>query len=73
MSNMAEIECTAKKWGNSLGIVIPNDIVQKEHITENENITVIIKKKHLAKEFFGILPDWKGTGQKIKNDMRKGW
>ncbi len=69
---MAEVECIAKRWGSSLGIVIPKDVVDDEHISENEKITVVIKKRHLAKEFFGILP-WKRSAQQIKDEMREGW
>lgn len=68
-----EVECVAKKWGSSLGIVIPKDIVKKEHISENETIIVEIKKKHLAKEFFGVLADWKRPTKEIKEEMKKGW
>lgn len=70
---MVELEGTVKKWGSSLGIIIPKEIAKGEHITENEKIAVEIKKKHLAKEFFGILPDWKRPTIEIKKEMKKGW
>ena len=70
---MTEVECIPKRWGNSLGIVIPQEIVKKEHIAENEPLVVEFKKKHLAREFFGMLSDWKRPTQEIKNEMRKGW
>jgi antitoxin component of MazEF toxin-antitoxin module len=70
---MAEIECAVKRWGNSLGIVIPKDVADGEHISENERIVVEIKKKHLAKEFFGILAGWKRPTEAIKESMREGW
>ena len=70
---MTEIECVTKKWGSSLGIIIPKEIVNIEHITENEKILVDIKKKHKAKEFFGLIPNWKVSTDEIKKDMKKGW
>lgn len=71
---MAEIECVARKWGNSLGIIIPWEVTEKEHITENEKLSVIIKKKHKVKEFFGMLAgEWKIPAQKLKDEMRQGW
>lgn len=70
---MTEIECTAKKWGNSLGIIIPQDIVKEEHLVENEKIMIEIKKKHLAKEFFGLLSGWKRHTNEIKKEMKIGW
>ncbi len=68
-----EIELVTKKWGSSLGIVLPKTIVEKEQILENEIIIVEIKKRHFAREFFGILPQWKKTTDKIKEDMKEGW
>ncbi len=40
--------------------------------SENEKKVVEIKKKHLAKEYFGILSDWKRPTAEIKKEMRKG-
>jgi len=68
-----ETECTAKRWGSSLGIVIPKEVVEREHISENEKIIVDFKKKHLAKEFFGLLRTWKRPTEEIKEEMKHGW
>jgi len=70
---MVELECVAKKWGSSLGIVIPKEIAKIEHITENEKVVIEIKKKHTAREFFGLLAGWRRPAQEIKDEMRKGW
>ncbi|MBI2151589.1 AbrB/MazE/SpoVT family DNA-binding domain-containing protein [Candidatus Woesearchaeota archaeon] len=70
---MSETECIARKWGNSLGIVIPTEIVQEEGIAENETITVIFHRRPKVKEFFGLLSDWKRPTEEIKKDMKKGW
>ena len=68
-----EVELVAKKWGSSLGIVLPKAIVEKEHIRDNDVIVIEIKKRHFAREFFGILSDWKKPTDKIKEEMKKGW
>lgn len=68
-----EVELVAKKWGSSLGIVLPKMIVEKEHIRENDVIIVEVKKRHYAKEFFGILSQWKKPTQQIKDEMKSGW
>ncbi len=70
---MAEAECVARKWGNSLGIVIPGDIVEEEGITESESITVTFHKTRRVKEFFGFLSHWKRPTEEIKKEMKKGW
>lgn len=70
---MTEIESVARKWGNSLGIIIPKEVVEEEQLQENERIVVEIKKKHSAKDFFGLLNDWKRSAEEIKKEMKKGW
>ena len=62
-----------KRWGNSLGLVIPKNIVEESHIQENEKVTVfIIKDSQKALEgTFGIAKGKiKTTSQKIKNRSR---
>ncbi len=51
---MVEIACVPRKWGSSLGIIIPRDIVEKEHILPGKELIVDIKKHRTAGEFFGI-------------------
>ena len=39
---METFETKPKKWGNSLGITIPKEIVKKEKLSTKRNIKVII-------------------------------
>lgn len=69
-----EIETIAKKWGSSIGIILPKSIVEANKIRENDKITIEIKKQILAKELFGKYPRTsKRTAQETKDEMRKGW
>jgi hypothetical protein len=71
---MVECDIKARKWGNSLGLVIPKDIVEKENIQENEDLHVLIlkKKKNPLRETFGSMKnEWKMSGQEIKDILRK--
>ena len=69
-----EIETVAKRWGSSIGIILPKAIIEENKIRENDKIIVEIKKKALAGELFGKFPRKSGrTAQKIKNEIRKGW
>lgn len=70
---MVELQAQARKWGNSLGIIIPKDIAEREHILEGETIIVDLKKRHLAKEFFGKTRGWKKSLQSLKDEARKAW
>lgn len=68
-----EAEVVAKKWGNSFGIIIPNEIVKSENIKENEKLVVEIKKRQLGREFLGLLKDWQRDPQELKDEIRRGW
>lgn len=70
---MSQFKATAKEWGNSIGIVLPKDVVMKEHISPNEEITVEIKQKNILRETFGTLKEWKINSQKVKDELRKEW
>lgn len=70
---MAEAESIVRKWGNSLGVIIPKEMAEEEHLTENEKVVISIKKGHKAKEFFGMFPDWKTPTAELKKEMKKGW
>lgn len=61
-----------RKWGSSLGIIVPSEVVKEENLKEGDDVFVKIKKNPL-KETFGILKDWKTDTQKLKDGIRKGW
>jgi len=71
---MTVIETRLKKWGNSFGIVIPMDVVEKRKLKEDEKISVLIipNSSKVLHETFGI---GKGkltkSGQQIKDELRK--
>lgn len=73
---MTEIECIAKKWGGSIGIVLPKDVVEQEKIKPNEKIRIVIKRVPLVRDFVRTVGPLKRTAestQKIKDELRKGW
>ncbi len=62
-----------KKWGNSLGITLPVDIVRNTGIAENEIIEIEIRKKNEPlKKLFGTLSR-KIPAQQLKDEIRAGW
>lgn len=68
-----EFEARAKEWGNSLGIIIPREIANREHIKANEDVIVEIKRKNALREIFGSRKGWKINTQKLKDELRKEW
>ncbi len=62
-----------KKWGNSLGITLPVDIVRNTGVAENEIIEIEIRKKNEPlKKLFGTLSR-KIPAQQLKDEIRAGW
>ena len=50
------IETKLRKWGNSFGVLIPKDELEKDNLKENDSVIVIVKRKMSpAKELFGSL------------------
>lgn len=70
-----EVETIAKRWGSSIGIILPKALIEENKIRENDKIVVEIKKKALAGELFGKFPEWKSkkTAQELKDEARVGW
>ncbi|HLC70872.1 MAG TPA: AbrB/MazE/SpoVT family DNA-binding domain-containing protein [Candidatus Nanoarchaeia archaeon] len=69
---MIELETVTRKWGNSLGITLPKDEVERQHIEENEKVLVlVIKKNQTPHKLFGMMRGkWNKTGQQIKDEIR---
>ncbi len=66
------IKLKARKWGNSLGVVIPNNISREMNLKENEEIEVILMKKRPLKKLYGILKGKiKESSQEMKDRLRK--
>ncbi len=65
-------EVVVRKWGNSLGIILPYDVVEKERIHEEDKIIVQIVKRANLSDIFGSLPRTM-SGQEFKDLVRKGW
>ena len=69
-----EIKAITRKWGNSIAVVIPREVVERERIKEDQEVKISVEKKRpKAGVLFGFLKDWKKSGQEIKDEMRRGW
>jgi antitoxin component of MazEF toxin-antitoxin module len=65
-------EVTVKKWGNSLGVILPKEFVNENKIKENDKIDILIARKRDLSDMFGTLKT-KMTAQQFKDMVRKGW
>ena len=64
------IQVRVKKWGNSLGIVLPSEFVDRERLKENEKISISVVKEVDLSDIFGSLKGLKFDAQKFKDEMR---
>ncbi len=61
------ITTKTRKWGNSLGVRIPVEIVKEMRLKENQEIVIDIKpKENPLKELFGSVKLSKPTEQLLK-------
>jgi antitoxin component of MazEF toxin-antitoxin module len=61
------VETITKRWGNSIGVVIPNETVDKLSLKPNESVVIeITKKENPLKELFGAIRMKKSTELIIK-------
>ena len=55
---MIQINARTRKWGNSVGVVIPNEVVKEQGIAEGQEVimTILSRKKTRVKDIFGMFP-----------------
>lgn len=69
---MIEVETIARKWGNSIGISIPKDVIKKANIKPDRELRIFIQDKKVdLSKVFGTLKIEKPT-QEILDEIRKG-
>jgi antitoxin component of MazEF toxin-antitoxin module len=68
---MAE-ELIVKKWGNSLAVVLPRELVKMKKIRENQKVILEVVKKADLSDIFGSRKI-KTSTQKLKDTAREGW
>ncbi len=64
------IKTKVKQWGNSVGIVIPREAVNRMNLKLGESIIVDIKRKEgVLRELFGSMKF--GNSRKLLKEIRK--
>ncbi|HLC19583.1 MAG TPA: AbrB/MazE/SpoVT family DNA-binding domain-containing protein [Candidatus Nanoarchaeia archaeon] len=65
------ITTTTRKWGNSLGIIIPKEDVEQMNLHENQKVVIeIVQTENPLKELFGAFKGGKLNAKAVK-EMRK--
>ena len=72
---MATVQGRIKKWGNSFAVVIPMEIIQRDKISENEIVNLIIRRRNSSKVLHETFGMGKGllnkSGQQMKDELRR--
>ena len=67
-----DVELPVRRWGNSLGVRIPREIVLREGIKPNDTVLVQFRKLRLpTKGAFGMLSGWDVDPQELKERLRE--
>ncbi|MBS3102089.1 AbrB/MazE/SpoVT family DNA-binding domain-containing protein [Candidatus Woesearchaeota archaeon] len=67
-----EAEAVARKWGDSIGFIIPKELAEKEKIRPKSRVKFEIIKVMDISDTFGRLKR-KLSGQEFKDRARAGW
>jgi len=62
----------ARKWGNSVGITLPKEVVEKEKIKPTDKLIISVTKAKSIEELFGTLK-FKKTTEEMRRESKKGW
>jgi len=71
---MTIIETKLKKWGNSFGVVIPMELVERKKLREDDKISVIVledSRKAFRESFGSLRGKLTKSSQQIKDELRK--
>ena len=68
-----EAHVTVRRWGNSLGITLPAQMVESCNIRENEKLVIEVNRKKALKikDLMGLAQGLKIDAQKMKDAERR--
>jgi antitoxin component of MazEF toxin-antitoxin module len=66
-------EAKVRKWGNSMGIVLPKKIVEKQNLKDGGLVTVQLVGKTDLKDIFGIFKNEKINVRKLREESKRAW
>ena len=69
---MSRVRAKVRRWGSSLGIVVPSEIAKELRLKAGDDVVLEIDQAGIE-EAFGSLKDWAVDPQKLKDELRRGW
>lgn len=67
-------EAVVRRWGNSLGVVLPKELVEQKHLKEEDKVIIdVVMKVDLRRSFGALKGKTRMSGQQFKDLVREGW
>mgnify|MGYP006269525653 CR=1 FL=1 len=63
----------ARRWGNSIGLVIPAEVVKKERIRPGDAIELVVRKRIPALEELAGTVRLRHNLRDLLREMEEGW
>jgi len=71
------VNLEVRRWGNSVGVVIPKEVVRKLHVKAGDQVVIDIQKRdNPLKELFGSMKFSKPTKEllaEVRAEMDSKW
>lgn len=68
-----EVQTKTRKWGRSIGVVLPIDFVRENKIKENELISLEIKRKNIREVFGSSKKVDASLKEEVLREIKEGW
>lgn len=69
---MFKSETKLRAWGNSIGLILPKEMLKEEGLSINDEVEVILRKKsNPLKDAFGKLRELKVKSEKSTDEILK--
>jgi len=69
---MPQTRARVRRWGSSLGIVLPPEMVKELRLEAGREVMVDIRPAGIE-EAFGSLKNWTVDPRKLKDELRRRW
>jgi hypothetical protein len=72
VADVPRIRARVRRWGSSLGIVVPRKVARELRLKEDDEVVLEINRSAVG-EAFGSATDWVVDPQRLKDELRRGW
>ena len=69
---MPKMRATVRRWGSSLGFIVPRKIVTQLKLKASDEVVIEIDRPGIE-DVFGSMGDWAVEPQRLVDELRRGW